>query len=81
MKIFYTIVLVLIAYSSSFATTVRDMFLEDNQEYFNLIPKDVRMDMLDYYDAGRVVSATNALGNGSELIKVTNDFQIGRAHV
>ena len=53
MKIFYTIVLVLIAYSSSFATTVRDMFLEENQEYFNLIPKDVRMDMLDYYDAGR----------------------------
>ena len=50
------------ACGTSFATTVRDMFLEENQEYFNLLPKDVRMDMLDYYDAGRVVSAPNAFG-------------------
>lgn len=54
--------------------SVRDAFVKENVGIFNVIPSDARLDMLDYYDSGRVVSAKNAFGNGSELIEVIDNF-------
>ena len=54
--------------------TVRDFFASEPGELLTLVPKTVRLDMLDYYDSGTIVQANNNMGSGTQLDTVTDNF-------
>ena len=56
------------------ARTVRDFFASEPGELLTLVPKTVRLDMLDYYDSGTIVQASNNMGNATRLDTVTDNF-------
>lgn len=54
------------------ARTIRDFFLSEPSVLLELTDKNTRMDLLDYYDNGRIVTTENTLGNDTELISVND---------
>lgn len=58
---------------------VRDFFCAENGTVFTLLPKNTRLDMLDYYDNGQKKLMPNVMtsditdGTGSRLVEVTQD--------
>jgi len=59
------------------AKTIRDIFASEPDNIFMILPSRTRMDMLDYYDSGNKVAASNSLSNDdttSQLINVTDDY-------
>lgn len=60
------------------AKTIRQLFADEPDDVFLILPKSSRLDMLDYYDVGRIVEVENNLSMGNKetkLIKVS-DTQI-----
>ena len=58
------------------AKTIRDLFASEPNNIFMLLSNRTRLDMLDYYDSGQKVAASNRLsGNdtSSQLIDVTEN--------
>ncbi len=56
------------------AKTIRDLFASEPNNIFMLLRDRTRLDMLDYYDSGQKVAATNRLSGddtSSQLIEVT----------
>lgn len=59
------------------AKTIRDIFTSEPDNIFLILPSRTRMDMLDYYDSGNKVAASNKLSNddtSSQLIDVADNF-------
>ena len=57
------------------AKTIRELFADEPDDIFILLPKSTRLDMLDYFDVGRIVKVENSLSSGkkvSRLLKVTD---------
>ena len=57
------------------AKTIRELFADEPDDIFILLPKSTRLDMLDYFDVGKMVKVENSLSSGkkvSRLLKVTN---------
>ena len=60
------------------AKTIRELFADEPDDIFMILPKSTRLDMLDYFDVGRMVSMeSNMTSNKKEsrLLKVS-DSQI-----
>ena len=56
------------------ARTVRDFFADEPGDLFALLPRTVRLDLIDYYDNGTIVRASNNLGNSTRLDTLTDNF-------
>ncbi len=56
------------------ARAVRDFFASEPGIVFPLLPVNTRLDMLDYFDNGQIVSATNNLGNDTQIISLDSTF-------
>ena len=56
------------------ARSVRDFFVSEKIDAFNLVEPNRRTEMLAYYDVGRIVPADNNLGGKSALVKVTDNY-------
>ncbi|MBR1882980.1 MAG: DUF3256 family protein [Muribaculaceae bacterium] len=56
------------------ARTVRDFFASEPGDVFMLIQSNMRLDLMDYYDSGQRVFATNNLGNGTQLDTITDVY-------
>lgn len=56
------------------ARSIMDFFISEQGELMSLLPKNTRMDMIDYYNAGRVIEAKNNLGEGSRFNKITDNY-------
>ncbi|MBR1881739.1 MAG: DUF3256 family protein, partial [Muribaculaceae bacterium] len=56
------------------ARTVRDFFASEPGDVFMLIQPNMRLDLMDYYDSGQRVFATNNLGNGTQLDTITDVY-------
>lgn len=56
------------------ARSVRDFFATEPGTVFPLLPVNTRLDMLDYFDNGQIVSATNNLGNDTQIISLDSTF-------
>lgn len=56
------------------ARTVRDFFASEPGEVFTTLARTARLDMLDYYDSGTIVSANNNMAGNSQLDTVTDNF-------
>ena len=57
------------------AKTIRELFADEPDDIFILLPKSTRLDMLDYFDVGKMVTVENSLSAGkkvSRLLKVTD---------
>ena len=57
------------------AKTIRELFADEPDDIFILLPKSTRLDMLDYFDVGKRVKVENSLSSGkkvSRLLKVTD---------
>ena len=57
------------------AKTIRELFADEPDDIFILLPKSTRLDMLDYFDVGKMVKVENSLSSGkkvSSLLKVTD---------
>ena len=57
------------------AKTIRELFAAEPDDIFILLPKSTRLDMLDYFDVGKMVKVENSLSSGkkvSRLLKVTD---------
>ena len=57
------------------AKTIRELFADEPDDIFILLPKSTRLDMLDYFDVGKMVTVENSLSAGkkvSHLLKVTD---------
>lgn len=50
--------------------TIRDFFASEPGRIFTLLPSNTRLDLLDYFDSGKIVWAQNNLGNGTSLSAV-----------
>lgn len=71
-RIFFIAIFIAIgAIAALSARTIRDFFTGEPDNIFMLLDKSTRLDLLDYYDNGRIVSAKNNLGSDSQLISVT----------
>ena len=58
------------------AKTIRELFADEPDDIFMILPKSTRLDMLDYFDVGRMVSMeSNMTSNKKEsrLLKVTDN--------
>jgi len=53
--------------SAGMARTVADLFASEPGNIFMLLPRSVRLDMVDYYNSGQVVAARNNLGGDSQF--------------
>lgn len=73
------LLLAMVVSLSGEARTIRDFFANEPGELFKLIPKNTRLDLLDYFDNGQVVLAKNDLGNGTSLIAADSTFIALRA--
>ena len=66
----------MVCYSSvAEAKTIRELFADEPDDIFILLPKSTRLDMLDYFDVGKMVKVENSLSSGkkvSRLLKVTD---------
>lgn len=71
--ILITLVLLVLATGLD-ARTVRDFFASEPDQLFTLIPRTTRLDLLDYYDNGTIVQASNNMGTGTQLDTVTDNF-------
>ena len=58
--------------------SARRAFVELPQSAIDLLPVDLRMDMLDYFDADSLLQATNPLMGVSVLKRLTPDFLEGK---
>ena len=67
-------VAVMLAMLASEARTVCDFFASEPGQVFALLPRTARLDMLDYYDNGTIVKASNNMGTDSQLDTVTDNF-------
>ncbi len=56
------------------ARTVRDFFASEQNGIFITLPQDERLDMLDYYEAGQNVPATNNFGGTATIDTLTTDY-------
>ena len=57
------------------AKTIRELFADEPDDIFILLPKSTRLDMLDYFDVGKMVKVENSLSSDkkvSRLLKVTD---------
>ena len=57
------------------AKTIRELFADEPDDIFILLSKSTRLDMLDYFDVGKMVTVENSLSAGkkvSHLLKVTD---------
>ena len=57
------------------AKTIRELFADEPDDIFILLSKSTRLDMLDYFDVGKMVTVENSLSAGkkvSRLLKVTD---------
>ena len=60
------------------AKTIRELFADEPDDIFMILPKSTRLDMLDYFDVGRMVSMESNMASNkkeSRLLKVS-DSQI-----
>ena len=60
------------------AKTIRELFAVEPDDIFMILPKSIRLDMLDYYDVGRMVTMESNMASNkkeSRLLKVS-DSQI-----
>ena len=60
------------------AKTIRELFADEPDDIFMILPKSPRLDMLDYYDVGRMVTMESNMASNkkeSRLLKVS-DSQI-----
>ncbi|MBS7376183.1 MAG: DUF3256 family protein, partial [Muribaculaceae bacterium] len=76
-RLFYYIMLCMMVCFSSVAEakTIRELFADEPDDIFILLPKSTRLDMLDYFDVGKMVKVENSLSSGkkvSRLLKVTD---------
>ena len=53
---------------------VRDFFASEPDDIFLLVPRTVRLDLMDYYDNGQRVELTNRMGNGTQLIDLDSTY-------
>lgn len=76
MRRFWSIVLVLVAFSSlaSSARTIADFFASEPGNIFALLTRTYRLDMVDYYNSGQVVSVTNNLVGEAKLIELDSVY-------
>jgi hypothetical protein len=56
------------------ARTIRDFFVSEPDNIFIMLDANSRRDMLDYFDAGKLVATDNGLGGASQLLKVTDKY-------
>ena len=56
------------------ARTVRDFFASEPGDVFTLLTKTTRLDMIDYYDNGTVVAASNNMAGTSQIDTITNEY-------
>ena len=57
------------------AKPIRELFADEPDDIFILLSKSTRLDMLDYFDVGKMVTVENSLSAGkkvSHLLKVTD---------
>lgn len=58
------------------ARTIKDFFISEPGEVFNILPQSTRLDMIDYYDAGHKIDVKNSLGGKSTHFNSVNDNHI-----
>ena len=77
--LYYIMLCMMVCFSSiAEAKTIRELFADEPDDIFILLSKSTRLDMLDYFDVGRMVSMeSNMTSNKKEsrLLKVS-DSQI-----
>lgn len=56
------------------ARTIKDFFISEPGNVLPLISQRTRMDMIDYFNAGRMADVKNNLGKSSRFNKVTDDY-------
>ncbi|MBR1726828.1 MAG: DUF3256 family protein [Muribaculaceae bacterium] len=65
---------VLVAVLVCQARTVRDFLASEPDELFATLPRTTRLDMIDYYDNGTVVAASNNMAGTSQIDTITNEY-------
>lgn len=56
------------------ARNIKELFISEPGDVIPLLSQSVKMDMLDYLDAGRMAEVNNALGKGTHFNKVTDNY-------
>ncbi len=56
------------------ARTIKDLFVSEPGRLMPLLSQSVKMDMIDYLEAGRMAEVNNALGKGTHFITVTDNY-------
>lgn len=69
-----TLLLMMLVLLCAEGRTVRDFFASEPGEVFGLLPRTVRLDMVDYYDNGTVVAANNNMGGTTQIDTLTDNF-------
>lgn len=73
----FAITVLLLAVTSALpvtARTVRDFFAAENGGIFVSLPHDTRLDMLDYYEAGRKMPMGNNFGGTAVIDTLASDY-------
>lgn len=65
---------IMMAKESADTISVRRAFVEMPEDIIDLLTRDTRMDMLDYFDADSTYVAVNNLRGPSEIMRLTSDF-------
>lgn len=76
MRRFWSIVFVVMAFLpvSTSARTIADFFATEPGNIFALLTRTYRLDMVDYYNSGQVVSVTNNLVGEAKLIEMDSVY-------
>lgn len=56
------------------ARTIKDFFASEQGELLSLLPQNTRLDMIDYFEAGRLVDVKNNLSEGTHFIAMTDNY-------
>lgn len=73
-KSIFLLALALCAIAATQARTAGDVFCSSSSDVFNVIPANMRAEMLAYLEVGRVVPVETAYGEEAKLVRATDNY-------
>ena len=70
----FTAILMLCMLLPMQARTIRDFFASEPDEVLLLVPRSVRLDMMDYYDSHQTPTLNSRLGNGVRMLALDSAY-------
>lgn len=74
MKRVFALFLVMLAWASAYADGIASVFTSDNIPLFPTLEKNSRLDMVDYFAAGKKMEVQNKMGGKSQLIECSEEY-------